>query len=402
MTEIEQVLQNALAAFRSGDQRAARQWAERAIALAPGTEDPWLVMAAISEPHTSVACLRRALSINPASQRARQGMHWAVKKLRRQPGKTVQPAPKPIPAQARVIKKRASLWPRAFVALAFVFLLWAIWLGGNLSAQAFGGVFSGDQGPSWAMVEISKPTYTPTPSPTIPFTPTFTKTPTPTFTPTSTATEIPPPTLTEIPTSIPTPTPLPTDSGGQPAPVSNTYFVQEGETLPQVASRLGVDLSALAAANNLIDSAALVAGQQLIIPPGSANNPASPSGQKRIVVSISQQHLWAYEGDTMVFSFIASTGMGNSTRIGTFSVLDKIPNAYGANWNIWMPNWLGIYYSGYLENGIHALPILSNGQRLWAGYLGTPISFGCIVLGVDESLQLYDWAEVGTVVEIQY
>ncbi len=163
-----------------------------------------------------------------------------------------------------------------------------------------------------------------------------------------------------------------------------------------------MDLSALAAANNLIDSAALVAGQQLIIPPGSANNPASPSGQKRIVVSISQQHLWAYEGDTMVFSFIASTGMGNSTRIGTFSVLDKIPNAYGANWNIWMPNWLGIYYSGYLENGIHALPILSNGQRLWAGYLGTPISFGCIVLGVDESLQLYDWAEVGTAVEIQY
>jgi hypothetical protein len=130
--------------------------------------------------------------------------------------------------------------------------------------------------------------------------------------------------------------------------------------------------------------------------------PTSLPSEKRILVDISEQHLYAYEGETLVFSFIASTGMGNSTRIGTFSVLDKIPNAYGATWNIWMPEWLGIYYSGYLENGIHALPILSNGQRLWAGYLGTPISFGCVVLGVEESQLLYDWADIGTVVEIQW
>jgi hypothetical protein len=94
--------------------------------------------------------------------------------------------------------------------------------------------------------------------------------------------------------------------------------------------------------------------------------------------------------------------MNNATRVGIFSVLDKIPNAYGATWNIWMPNWLGIYWAGTLENGIHALPILSNGLRLWDGYLGTPISYGCIVLGVNESEMLYDWATVGTPVEIQW
>lgn len=130
---------------------------------------------------------------------------------------------------------------------------------------------------------------------------------------------------------------------------------------------------------------------------GSQGNPAG----KYILVSISQQHLYAYDNGQLVYSFIASTGMGNSTRVGTFNVLDKIPNAYGATWNIWMPNWLGIYWSGSLENGIHALPILTDGNRLWAGFLGTPISFGCIVLGVDNALQLYNWAEVGTPVEIQ-
>jgi len=112
--------------------------------------------------------------------------------------------------------------------------------------------------------------------------------------------------------------------------------------------------------------------------------------------------MYVFDGDNQVFSFVVSTGMGNSTRIGRFSVLDKIPNAYGATWNIWMPNWLGIYYSGHLENGIHALPILSNGATLWEGYLGTPISYGCVVLGTSEAQQLYDWAEAGIPVEIQW
>jgi lipoprotein-anchoring transpeptidase ErfK/SrfK len=126
------------------------------------------------------------------------------------------------------------------------------------------------------------------------------------------------------------------------------------------------------------------------------------AGGKSIVVSIHEQHLWAYDNGQLVYSFVASTGMGNSTRLGTFRVLDKIPDAYGANWDIWMPDWLGIYWSGSLENGIHALPILPSGARLWSGFLGTPISFGCVVLGVDEALQLYDWADVGTPVEIRW
>lgn len=112
--------------------------------------------------------------------------------------------------------------------------------------------------------------------------------------------------------------------------------------------------------------------------------------------------MYVYEGETLVYSFIASTGMGNSTRVGTFSVLNKIPNAYGATWNIWMPNWLGIYWSGSLQNGIHALPILSNGATLWAGFLGTPISYGCVVLDTYDAQVLYNWADIGTPVEIRW
>jgi lipoprotein-anchoring transpeptidase ErfK/SrfK len=128
----------------------------------------------------------------------------------------------------------------------------------------------------------------------------------------------------------------------------------------------------------------------------------SEINSKYILVDISEQHLYAYEGEELVYSFVASTGIENSTRVGTFSVLDKIPNAYASTWDLWMPNWLGIYYSGNLENGIHALPILSNGVQLWGGFLGSPISFGCVVLGVYESQLLYEWADIGTPVEIRW
>jgi lipoprotein-anchoring transpeptidase ErfK/SrfK len=128
----------------------------------------------------------------------------------------------------------------------------------------------------------------------------------------------------------------------------------------------------------------------------------SYGGAKYILVDISEQHMYVYDGDQLVYSFVASTGIGNSTRIGTFAVQSKIPNAYGSTWNIWMPNWLGIYWSHGLENGIHALPILPSGATLWAGFLGRPVSYGCVVLDTYEAQLLYDWVEIGTPVDIQW
>lgn len=138
------------------------------------------------------------------------------------------------------------------------------------------------------------------------------------------------------------------------------------------------------------------------IPAQSSTSLPSYSGNKYILVDISEQHMYVYEGDQLLYSFVASTGMNNATRTGLFYVQSKIPNAYGATWNIWMPHWLGIYWAGGLENGIHALPILPGGGELWAGYLGRPISYGCVVLGSYEATLLYDWAEIGTPVEIQW
>ncbi len=211
----------------------------------------------------------------------------------------------------------------------------------------------------------------------------------------------------EAPQASPTPeatvpageTPAPTEAPEVDAS-AETYTVRVGDTLTQIASRLGTTVVALSRLNGIANPSQIYVGQVLRLT-GSA--PAHTGVGKLILVDLSDQHLYAYEGDQLVYSFVASTGAAPYyTRAGEFRIQSKIPNAYGSTWNIWMPHWLGIYWAGSTENGIHALPIMSNGQVLWAGYLGSPVSYGCVVLGTAEAELLYHWAEIGTPVSIQY
>ncbi len=192
----------------------------------------------------------------------------------------------------------------------------------------------------------------------------------------------------------------------QPHHASTTYTVKQGETLTSIAHRHGLSLWTLIQANSLANPALIVPGQTLVIPKASslASPSASPgpSGGKRIVIDLSEQRMVTYQGGAQVHGFVVSTGMpGANTVPGTYQVLDKYPNAYASTWNLQMPYWLGIYWAGSLENGIHALPILPNGQLLWEGYLGTPVSYGCVILSTEDARTLYHWAEVGTPVVIQ-
>ena len=181
---------------------------------------------------------------------------------------------------------------------------------------------------------------------------------------------------------------------------AETYTVQHGDTLTQIAARTGTTVAVIAQLNGIANPSQIYVGQVLRL---AGTAPVVSGEGKLIIVSLSEQHLYAYQGDQLVYSFVASTGAAPSyTAAGEFRIQSKIPNAYGSAWDLWMPWWLGIYWAGSTENGIHALPILSNGQTLWAGYLGTPVSYGCVVLGTEEARLLYDWVDIGTPVSIRY
>jgi tetratricopeptide (TPR) repeat protein len=131
--------------------------------------------------------------------------------------------------------------------------------------------------------------------------------------------------------------------------------------------------------------------------------PTPEPDPQRIVVDVSEQRMYVYDRDDLLWEWVVSTGEpGRDTAIGQFAIQSKIPMAYASTWNLDMPHWLGIYWSGPMENGIHALPIKRDtGYKLWDGFLGQRVSYGCVILSDENAETLYNWARIGTPVTIQ-
>lgn len=121
---------------------------------------------------------------------------------------------------------------------------------------------------------------------------------------------------------------------------------------------------------------------------------------KKIVVSISKQHLYAYDGDTLFMDTPVSTGYRSTpTPVGTFKILIKSPSRYmqapqpgitdtydvpGVPWNM---------YIDYYGTAIHG--------AYWHTSFGKRYSHGCINLPPDQAEKLYQWAELGMTVVVQ-
>ncbi len=181
------------------------------------------------------------------------------------------------------------------------------------------------------------------------------------------------------------------------------YTVQAGDDLTLIAQKFGMPPGLIAEANPEIDPDWLFVGQEIVIPSKDILRPYPPVFSKRVEISLAEQRLRAYENDQLLYDWPVSTGVpGSPTYAGEFQVLGKNENAYASQWDLWMPYFIAIYRAGGdTYNGIHALPILSNGQRLWEGALGTPTSYGCIILGVQEAETLFNWIELGAPVTIE-
>jgi LysM repeat protein len=185
------------------------------------------------------------------------------------------------------------------------------------------------------------------------------------------------------------------------APTSHT--VQAGDTLISIAWKVGMPYWKLIAANPGLDPDALRPGQSLVVPSKDELLPYPVVRNKRIVVSLSQQRMYLYEDGDLVKEYVVSTGIASSpTQPGIFQIQTHEKLAYASVWDLYMPNFIGIYeaWPGFM-NGIHGLPTLSNGQRLWANVLGRPASYGCIILDLPASDAVFEWAEQGVVIEIR-
>ena len=356
------LLAQALQALKAGNPQSALTLAETAAGLSPEMEEPWLVMAAASSPSDSLKYLQQALKINPSSQRARQGIHWAVKRQREEAARIAAAAPivitsslPPVPVQPVVAaaaapsvgipvpadrsrpvqpaarpKTRPPWYLPVLILLAAFCLVGLVWMGLPMVQEALANTAA----PRPAGV-MFKPSLTPTNTATP--TATATSTPTPPFTPTPTPTDTPTPTPTETPTPLPTNTPLPYDYN-----VSIPFEVEAG--------------------THWID------------------------------IDLSLQRAYAYEGFSVVNTFVISTGTYlHPTVQGEFHIYVKYRYADMSGPGYYLPDvpYVMYFYEGY---GLHG--------TYWHNNFGTPMSHGCVNFRTEDAGWVYNFLPLGALVNV--
>lgn len=185
---------------------------------------------------------------------------------------------------------------------------------------------------------------------------------------------------------------------------ARTVTVAEGDTLAAIGQREGLPFPWIVAANPGVGDA-LSPGQQLTLPSLDGLVPLPPQRGRRILVHLGEQRLEAWENGSRRWSWPVSTGIPSSpTATGVFQVQGREDKAFASAWDLWMPRFIAIYRPDprrEVFNGFHGLPWKESGERLWAGLIGQPASYGCIVLDDANADTLYDWALDGTVVEVR-
>ena len=123
----------------------------------------------------------------------------------------------------------------------------------------------------------------------------------------------------------------------------------------------------------------------------------SSGAAKRIEVDLTNQHLYAYEGDKKVFDFLVSTGKWGKTPTGTFNIWIKLRATRMSGGN----SALGTYYN--LPNVPYVMFFANNevdrscGYSLhgtyWHSNFGHPMSHGCVNMRTEDAEKMYYWAD---------
>ncbi len=242
-------------------------------------------------------------------------------------------------------KSRVALWLLTSGMLLSLLAGAALWPFARMEAMP--------QGVTMAQNSLALPTPTSTPFQPRPFSPVFSLQFAP---PVSATPTLFIPTPTESPTAIslspePSPTPF--------LPVTPTPGLIWLSILPDTPTPLTADLG---------------------------------NGERWIDVDLSEQRLYAYEGDVLLKTFVVSTGTWQyPTVTGTFKIYVKLRYTDMSGADYYLPDvpYVMYFYKGY---GLHG--------TYWHNNFGVPMSHGCVNLSIPDAAWLYNWASVGTVVRV--
>lgn len=120
---------------------------------------------------------------------------------------------------------------------------------------------------------------------------------------------------------------------------------------------------------------------------------------KYIDINLTSQVMTLFEEGKAVDAYVVSSGKrGMETPRGQFAIANKAARPWSKQYSLYMPYWMALVADG--KFGIHELPEWPGGYKEGANHLGTPVSHGCVRLGVGAAKRVYEWADVGTPVVI--
>lgn len=347
-------------AIKLGQKPEARHLLQQVVQQDPDNFTGWLLLASVTtNPHTALAHISRAEALNPASPTVQKAKAWAMARI-----------PAAAPANELSANGREVWWQRpslrwaglATILLVVIFgsaLTWWNRAGSNQEtavAQSepahimVAGVdipaFVDEQalvdGPPAAMMdEPEEETAVATPqAPAIHPKPISHQNsePRPTWT------------LTPVPTPTPTPTntPVPTFVAEQAGPVTRPFGVGPNE--------------------------------------------------RWVDVNLTNQTLVAYEGDTPVLTTLISSGTWQyPTVTGQFRIYltytSQTMDGRRLGYDYYLENvpYVMYFYKDYALHG-----------TFWHNNFGTPMSHGCVNMRTSEAEWLYNWASIGTLVNVHY
>ncbi len=140
--------------------------------------------------------------------------------------------------------------------------------------------------------------------------------------------------------------------------------------------------------------------EDLFVPPPTSTVSgvaADPNGEKWVLINITLQYLWAYQGDQVLWQGYISSGTAKyATPPGSYHVLSKLESQTmegvlgGEYYNV--PDVPDVMYFTDYGHALHG--------TYWHNNFGTPMSHGCINLPMDVAAWMYQWSNIGMRVEI--
>jgi lipoprotein-anchoring transpeptidase ErfK/SrfK len=341
MTDIpvnaKQLLEQANIALKYDDRQTARRLAQLAVSADPEMRDAWLLMAELSSGSARIAYLERAahLSSGSSSKISNQAL-----------AKNVEIAVSQLPQVESPSSSKAGNassnqeFPRSLQAInskspSWFLILTVLIMSGIILVALLAWMFLPTGQSVFAVDHSSYRQAGDLLKPTL--------TPTDTPEPTSTATA----TVTQMPTWTATPEPVLTDA------------LQPIDQLPI---------------------------------PGIPENIIE--GERWIDVDLTNQRTYAFEGSTLIRTFIVSTGTQyHPTITGQYHIYVKYRYTDMGGPGYYLPDvpYTMYFYQGYSLHGTY-----------WHSNFGVPMSHGCINMITADAEWLYYWASIGTMVNIHY